>query len=506
MCKVGSRYGFLFLFIIGNLINFNTGDKPSKPTKNVVITAEQEKLRDPEGFAAIKELHRLMDDDQSGSIDRFESADFLTEDLKIGGSDRSQREKAFHHDDDAITVDDLWEMWFEKSEREWDEKQLVEWLTNVVKLPQYVNNFVTSKVTGIALPRMALQNSSYISNVIGIKNFVHRQKIQLKALDLVLFGFHDSNSRLKDYALALLLVILVSVLIIFKMHRNKAHRRMEELSSMLSELKSMENDFAGAEKRFEERRASGELENIQELKNQLKEAEKRLEMSDYESVTISLQPLLRRTYELELSYLRQQNLKCLEELEDAKDFLDKMRKKQGSLMNSLKLATGANAGTDSIDARIFDLKSRMGKIKLSMDECHQRWIEIETLCGFSISGSFGPAQRLPEPPTRMHVTAKANPISQPARSSPIGLTRGDSGFVTFNQQTSSESSNGITTAAASPIPSTISEPVLMSSPAPPIVNNLRHNNDDDSSVSSRTSSTHSARRNKFAIFSRKTKS
>lgn len=39
------------------------------------ITAEQEKLRDPEGFAAIKELHRLMDDDQSGSIDRFESAD-----------------------------------------------------------------------------------------------------------------------------------------------------------------------------------------------------------------------------------------------------------------------------------------------------------------------------------------------------------------------------------------------------------------------------------------------
>jgi stromal interaction molecule 1 len=96
---------------------------------------------------------------------------------------------------------------------------------------------------------MALQNSSYISNVIGIKNFVHRQKIQLKALDLVLFGFHDSNSRLKDYALALLLVILVSVLIIFKMHRNKAQRRMEELSSMLSELKTMENDFAGAEKR-----------------------------------------------------------------------------------------------------------------------------------------------------------------------------------------------------------------------------------------------------------------
>lgn len=42
---------------------------------DVEITAEQEKLRDPEGFAAIYELHQLMDDDRSGSIDRFESAD-----------------------------------------------------------------------------------------------------------------------------------------------------------------------------------------------------------------------------------------------------------------------------------------------------------------------------------------------------------------------------------------------------------------------------------------------
>ena len=39
------------------------------------ITADDEKLRDPAGYEAIKELHRLMDDDQSGSIDRFESTD-----------------------------------------------------------------------------------------------------------------------------------------------------------------------------------------------------------------------------------------------------------------------------------------------------------------------------------------------------------------------------------------------------------------------------------------------
>lgn len=41
----------------------------------VLITANDEKLRDPEGYEAITQLHHQMDDDQSGSIDRFESTD-----------------------------------------------------------------------------------------------------------------------------------------------------------------------------------------------------------------------------------------------------------------------------------------------------------------------------------------------------------------------------------------------------------------------------------------------
>jgi hypothetical protein len=33
----------------------------------VIITAEEEKIRDPEGYAAIKAVHLLLDDDQSGN-------------------------------------------------------------------------------------------------------------------------------------------------------------------------------------------------------------------------------------------------------------------------------------------------------------------------------------------------------------------------------------------------------------------------------------------------------
>lgn len=118
------------------------------------------------------------------------------------------------------------------------------------------------------------------------------------------------------------------------------------------------------------------------------EAERRIEMNGLDHITYSLQPLLRRTHELESSYINQQKLECLAEMREASEFVDRMRKRQG-IMNSFKLATGTGANTDDIDIKIFNLKSRMEKIKLTMDECQQRWMEIESLCGFSVIGSFG---------------------------------------------------------------------------------------------------------------------
>ena len=97
--------------------------------------------------------------------------------------------------------------------------------------------------------RMAVQNSTYLSTL-GIKNYVHRQKIQLKALDLVLFGSYDSSSLLKDIALACLLAILITVLIFFKTHRSRSKKQMDELSTRLSKLRDMETDFEGVEQKW----------------------------------------------------------------------------------------------------------------------------------------------------------------------------------------------------------------------------------------------------------------
>jgi hypothetical protein len=76
-----------------------------------------------------------------------------------GGSDRLRREKAFHHNDDAITVDDLWESWFESDERGWTVEQTTKWLTTAVQLPQYAAVFVKHNIDGQMLPRCLLSMS-----------------------------------------------------------------------------------------------------------------------------------------------------------------------------------------------------------------------------------------------------------------------------------------------------------------------------------------------------------
>lgn len=89
---------------------------------------------------------------------------------------------------------------------------------------------------------MAIQNSSFLTEVLKIKNSVHRQKIQLKALDVVLFGVHDS-STVKDAALAILAASFLALAFSFFKHQKQSKKQVEELSNQLSELNSMENNF-----------------------------------------------------------------------------------------------------------------------------------------------------------------------------------------------------------------------------------------------------------------------
>ncbi|OWR53235.1 stromal interaction molecule 1 precursor, partial [Danaus plexippus plexippus] len=145
-------------------------------------------LQDHAGLEAITQLHRQLDDDANGNVDLSESDDFLREELQYD-SGYEKRQRAFHHNDDMhISVKELWEAWLRSEVHNWTVEQTVVWLSESVELPQYRTLFLQHRITGAALPRLAVNNMQYMSNVLGIKDPIHKQKLALKAMDVVLFG------------------------------------------------------------------------------------------------------------------------------------------------------------------------------------------------------------------------------------------------------------------------------------------------------------------------------
>ncbi|EYC32314.1 hypothetical protein Y032_0003g1509 [Ancylostoma ceylanicum] len=389
-CKMRLRLDKLVLFVLFACC-YASGKHNGKATRNVVVTAEEEKIRDAAGYNAIAEIHREMDDDHSGSIDRKETTGFMMEDMHMRGSDRTRREHAFHGDDDAITVDDLWEAWFESDERAWTTEQVLNWIVNEVNLPMYADRITELKIDGTVLPRLAVHNSTFMTNQLGIKSSVHRQKLRLNALDVVLFGHRDPSSKGKDIALALLLLLLTSVLILYAKQRRRARLQVTELSQKLKELKNMENEFDSVQKKWHEERSKRSTSDggvsqveVDNLRVQLEEAERRLEENGVGGVPLALQPLLRKTCEVEMAFLEKQKQECVKEMRDAIELVDRLQKKQSSVISSLKLATGASSSSDQVDSKIFALKSRMDKIQVLTRETQERWLQIESLCGFPV--------------------------------------------------------------------------------------------------------------------------
>ncbi|PSN40395.1 Stromal interaction molecule, partial [Blattella germanica] len=112
----------------------------------------------------------------------------------------------------------------------WTVEQTTEWLATNVELPQYIPNFIQHGVTGATLPRLAVNNMHYLGNVLGIKDPIHKQKIALKAMDVVLFGPpKDYSHHVKDLILVtLLLGALIGCWYAYRQNKNSRRhlRRM----------------------------------------------------------------------------------------------------------------------------------------------------------------------------------------------------------------------------------------------------------------------------------------
>ncbi|KAK5643435.1 hypothetical protein RI129_007280 [Pyrocoelia pectoralis] len=373
------------------------------------------------GLEAIKALHSQLDDDRNGNIDLTETDDFLREELQYN-SGYEKRQKAFHRNDDMhISVRELWEAWLRSEVHNWTSQQTSEWLAINVELPQYVNNFLQYKVNGAMLPRLAVNNMQLL-NGLGIKDPIHKQKIALKAMDVVLFGPpKDHQPHWKDLTLIVLIIggsigmwYAVQQNKKFKSHLTRMNKDMEGLQHAESALENLQRELERAvearenvvsekqnlEKKLQEAGADSiglhnsysDLE-VSQLKAEIEMLREELQVAEGElkdrcwSPPLGLQHWLQLTHEIEHKAYIKKKLGAETQLQQARDACEKLRKKRSSLVGAFVSTHGKSI--DDVDRSIVEARTSFNEVTQELQERVYRWKQIELLCGFSIISNSG---------------------------------------------------------------------------------------------------------------------
>ncbi|KAJ3658098.1 hypothetical protein Zmor_009857 [Zophobas morio] len=373
------------------------------------------------GLEAIKTLHQKLDDDANGNVDLAESDDFLREELQYD-SGYERRQKAFHRNDDMhISVKELWEAWTKSEVHNWTVEQTTDWLISSVDLPQYVPSFITHKVTGANLPRLAANNIHYL-NHLGIKDPIHKQKIVLKAMDVVLFGPpKDGQPHWKDFTLIVLIIgggigvwYAFQQNKKFKTHLNRMNRDMdslqnaekalENLAKELEEAKQAQEDVITEKQNLEKRLQDSKTDldslpnlysdlEVSQLKAEIEMLRTELQIAEGElkdrcwSPPPLLQHWLQLTHEMENKAYMKKKMAAEKQLQQAREACEKLRKKRSSLVGAFVSTHGKSI--DEVDRSIVEARTALNEVTQELQERVHRWKQIEILCGFSIINNNG---------------------------------------------------------------------------------------------------------------------
>ncbi|XP_077333801.1 stromal interaction molecule 2 isoform X1 [Lithobates pipiens] len=388
---------------------------------------------DRSSFEAIRTIHKQMDDDNDGGIEVEESVDFLREDMNY--KDASHKHNHLHREDKHITVEDLWKRWKTSEVHNWTEEETLRWLHEFVELPQYEKTFRENSVKGTTLPRIAVNEPLFMISHLKIADRSHRQKLHLKALDVVLFGplTRPPHNWVKDFVLTISIVIGVGGCW-FAYTQNKTSK--EHIAQMMKDLEGLqkaeisllelqerlekaqeENRTVAVEKQNLERKLMDEIsdakreaqrlrelregaecelsrlkyaeEELVQVRMALKKAEKEFELRGNWSVPEALQKWLQLTHEVEVQYynIKKQNAEM--HLAIAKEEAEKIKKKRSTVFGTLHVAHSSSL--DEVDHKILEAKKALSELTTCLRERLYRWQQIEKICGFQIVHNSGVA-------------------------------------------------------------------------------------------------------------------
>uniref|UniRef100_A0A3Q0S6K8 Stromal interaction molecule 2 n=1 Tax=Amphilophus citrinellus TaxID=61819 RepID=A0A3Q0S6K8_AMPCI len=372
---------------------------------------------------ALRSIHQMMDDDQDGGIEVEESVEFIIEDMK---QQQTNKHSNLHREDQHITVEELWRGWKSSEVHNWTQDDVLHWLKEFVELSQYERNFKDFKVNGNTLPRIAANEPSFLSGQLRVQDQRDKQKLTIKALDVVLFGppTRPPHNYMKDLLLIVSVVMGVggcwfaqaqnksSKVHIAKMMKDleslqraeqslidlqeQLERAQEEKRNVAEEKQSLEekmrDEIMGAQEeahRLHELRqgAVSELsrlryaeEELEQVRGALKQAEKDMQASW--TVSEVLQQWLQLTHEVEVQYYNVKKQSAELQLATAKEEAERIKKKRSSVLGTLHVAHSSSL--DQVDQKILEAKNALSEVTACLRERLHRWQQIELLCGFPI--------------------------------------------------------------------------------------------------------------------------
>ncbi|XP_058041239.1 stromal interaction molecule 1 isoform X2 [Ahaetulla prasina] len=382
-------------------------------------------------FEAVRSIHKQMDDDANGNVDVEESDEFLREDLNY--HDPTIKHSTFHGEDKLISVEDLWKAWKVSEVYNWTVEEVVQWLITYVELPQYEETFRKLQLTGHAMPRLAITNATMTGTVLKMTDRSHRQKLQLKALDTVLFGppLLTRHNHLKDFMLVVSIVIGVGgcwfayiqnryskehmkkmMKDLEGLHRaeQSLHDLQERLQKAQEEHRSVEVEKVSLEKRLQDEISIAKQEahrlrelregtenelsrqkyaeqELEQVRMALRNAEKELESHSSWAAPNTLQKWLQLTHEVEVQYYNVKKQNAEKQLLLAKEGAEKIKKKRNTLFGTFHVAHSSSL--DDVDHKILTAKQALSEVTAALRERLHRWQQIELLCGFQIVSNPG---------------------------------------------------------------------------------------------------------------------
>ncbi|MGH0154420.1 UNVERIFIED_CONTAM: hypothetical protein FKN15_067523 [Acipenser sinensis] len=379
-------------------------------------------------FEAIRNIHKQMDDDANGNVDAVETDGFLREDLNY--HDPKAKHNSFHREDQLISVEDLWNSW---KASEAHTPCLVEWLVTYVELPQYVETFRKLMLNGSNMPRLAIKNATLTGIVLKIGDRSHVQKLQLKALDTVLFGppLMNRHNHLKDFMLVVSIVIGIGGCWFAYIQNRYSKEHMKKMMKDLEGLQRAEQSLDDLQQKLQiaqEEHRTVEVEKVtleQKLRNEincakqeaqrlkklregtenelsrqkyaeeeldqvrmaLRKAEKELESRSSWSPPESLQKWLQLTHEVEVMYYNIKKQNAERQLLIAKEGAEKIKKKRNTFFGTFHVAHSSSL--DDVDHKILTAKQALSEVTATLRERLHRWQQIEMLTGFAIVNNPG---------------------------------------------------------------------------------------------------------------------